>query len=189
MPSSTHKTELQEFFDYGIDVKNRRIYLFEEIEEEKTDKVILGLHYLESIKEAPIEVYINSPGGLVSVAFGIYDAIRNASCEIHTIGTGEICSAATVILVSGDKRYATEHSMFMMHQAKFYNNDLSEVDHLSRVEADKKIIDMWYRLLGKHTKKTAAEWKKLTRSKGEVWLDAKQMKDWKVIDEIIKEEE
>lgn len=68
--------------------------------------------------ERPIRVYINSPGGSVDSGFAIFDAMRFVRAPVHTICAGLAASAATVILLGGDRgqRYALPHTRFLLHQ-------------------------------------------------------------------------
>ncbi len=65
-----------------------------------------------------ISIYINSPGGEVYSAYGIYDTMQFVSSKVSTICTGMAASAAALLLVAGEKgkRHALKHSRVMIHQ-------------------------------------------------------------------------
>lgn len=67
-------------------------------------------------KREPINIYICSPGGMISSMFGIIDAIENSKTPVHTYAIGEIQSAAVSIFISGHKRFCYENTIFMIHQ-------------------------------------------------------------------------
>ena len=66
-----------------------------------------------------INLYINSPGGVISSGLAIYDTMRLVNCEVSTICLGMAASMATVLLSGGQKgkRYALPNSTIHMHQA------------------------------------------------------------------------
>jgi len=64
----------------------------------------------------PIEIVVNSPGGQIYQGLAIYDAMRQCSCPITTIGTGWQASMGSIILSGGDKRYMTPDSSLLVHQ-------------------------------------------------------------------------
>src|SRR6056297_93805 len=72
-------------------------------------------------KDADIlNVHIRSEGGDVWEGFAIHDALFNSGKEIHTIGEGIVASIATVIFLSGSKRYMSKNAEFMIHNPWTY---------------------------------------------------------------------
>lgn len=106
------------FLDEGVDVDNRIVHLFDEIEQKNVSKVIRGMQ-LMLIKNAelPIHLYIDSYGGNLYSGFGLYDFIQSLNVEVHIYVTGCAMSAASVILMAGDHRYMYENSKIMLHSA------------------------------------------------------------------------
>ena len=97
----------------------RVIFLGTGIDDKVSNIVGAQLLYLESIdKEAPIQIYVNSPGGSVYAGLGIYDTMQYIKPEISTICTGLAASMAAVLLCAGakGKRFALPHSRIMIHQ-------------------------------------------------------------------------
>lgn len=106
------------FLEEGIDVDNRIIHLFDDIEQHTVSKVIKGIQLmLVKNKEMPINIYINSFGGDVYSGFGLFDFIRSLDVEVHMYVVGTAMSAASIILMSGDYRYMYENSKIMLHSA------------------------------------------------------------------------
>ena len=77
---------------------DRKIFLNGEIDEEMANNFLSQLMYLEKDSEAPITIYINSPGGEVNAGLLIYDAIQCSKLEINMICTGISASMAAIIL-------------------------------------------------------------------------------------------
>lgn len=101
---------------------DRKFPIFGPIDNDTSQSFIQSLlvWMSESITE-PVEMWINSPGGSVSDALAIYDLIKYTPFPIHTIGIGEVCSAATLLLSSGEKgkRMAFPNCRIMLHSLSY----------------------------------------------------------------------
>lgn len=92
---------------------SKEIIAVGEIDEHFFSKIIESLILLKDKKS--ITIYLNSPGGEVNLAVGIYDFIRSLSAEVTIIVLGEACSCASYILQAADHRLISESSVLMMH--------------------------------------------------------------------------
>ncbi len=102
---------------YSRLLEDRIILIFGEITDATSLSVIAQLLYLESIdSSAPINIYINSPGGSVTSGFAIYDVMHFIKAPVYTIGMGICASLGAFLLSSGDKRFALENTKIMIHQ-------------------------------------------------------------------------
>ena len=104
---------------YSRLLKDRIIFLGEEVNDVTASLVVAQLLFLES--EDPnkdIQLYINSPGGMVTAGMAIYDTMQYIKCDVSTICIGMAASMAAVILSSGakGKRICLPHSEVMIHQ-------------------------------------------------------------------------
>ena len=100
-------------------LKDRIILLNEEIDTDCATSIIAQLLFLESENpEAPITIYINSPGGVITAGMAIYDVMNKVKCPIITVCVGMAASMAAVLLSSGSRgqRYALPNSTVMIHQ-------------------------------------------------------------------------
>lgn len=100
-------------------LKDRIVFIGEPIEDMLANVVVAQLLFLE--KEDPekdIDLYINSPGGLVSSGFAIYDAMQLIKPDVSTIVVGAAHSFATVLTAGGakGKRFALPNARIHMHQ-------------------------------------------------------------------------
>jgi ATP-dependent Clp protease, protease subunit len=95
----------------------RKVYLFGEICNERSEKFIAQMHELFEQSGEPITVYINSCGGSVTDALALYDVLQNAPCDIHMVGLGKVHSAAVTVLlsVSKENRATYPNTEFMSH--------------------------------------------------------------------------
>ncbi len=104
---------------YSRLLKDRIIFLGDEINDEVSNAVVAQLLFLESESpERDISIYINSPGGSVSAGLAIYDTMQFVKCDISTIAVGMAASMAAVLLAAGTpgKRIALPNSKVMIHQ-------------------------------------------------------------------------
>ena len=104
---------------YSRLLKNRIIFVGDEIDDDLANLVIAQLLYLE--REDPdkdIDLYINSPGGSVSAGLGMYDCMQLVKPDVSCICMGMAASAAAVLLAGGakGKRFALPYSRIMIHQ-------------------------------------------------------------------------
>ena len=98
---------------------DRIIFLGTEIDDTVANVVIAQLLYLSSQDpEAPITMYLNTPGGSVYSGMAIYDTMQYISNDIQTVCTGLAASMGSILLCGGTKgkRYALPHSRVMIHQ-------------------------------------------------------------------------
>ncbi|HYE04386.1 MAG TPA: ATP-dependent Clp endopeptidase proteolytic subunit ClpP [Planctomycetota bacterium] len=104
---------------YSRLLKDRIIFLGEAIDDFVSNVVVAQLLFLQSQKrDEPIQMYINSPGGVVSAGFAIYDTMQYLNCEVVTICVGQAASMGAFLLAAGakGKRFALPHSRIMIHQ-------------------------------------------------------------------------
>jgi ATP-dependent Clp protease protease subunit len=111
----------ERFWDiYSLLLKERIVMLFTPIVDQVANVIIAQLLYLE--REDPdkdINMYIQSPGGVISSGLAIYDTMQLVKPDVSTICVGMAASMATVLLCAGakGKRYALPNSTIHLHQA------------------------------------------------------------------------
>ncbi len=98
---------------------DRIIFIDEEITEHTASVVVAQLLFLEAQDpDKDINIYINSPGGMVTAGLAIYDTMRFIKPDISTICVGMAASMGAVLLAAGTKgkRYALPNAEIMIHQ-------------------------------------------------------------------------
>ncbi|MGH8886064.1 MAG: ATP-dependent Clp protease proteolytic subunit [Egibacteraceae bacterium] len=96
---------------------NRVLYLRGPIEDTVADTLVAQLMSLDADSDKDVTLYINSPGGLVSGLFAIYDVMQLMRSKVNTTCVGVAASAAAVILATGTGlRAATPNARIMIHQ-------------------------------------------------------------------------
>ena len=104
---------------YSRLLKDRIIVLGDQVDDHIANVIIAQMLFLE--KQDPdrdIELYINSPGGVVTAGLAMYDTMQSIKPDVATICMGSSASIAAVLLAGGakGKRYALKHSRMMIHQ-------------------------------------------------------------------------
>ena len=127
---------------YSRLLKDRIIFLGEEVNETTASLVVAQLLFLES--EDPgkdIQLYINSPGGMVTAGMAIYDTMQYIKCDVATICVGMAASMGAFLLSAGTKgkRMALPNSEIMIHQpsAGTQGQITDMAIHLKRLETVK----------------------------------------------------
>lgn len=104
---------------YSRLLKDRIIFLGEEVNETTASLIVAQLLFLESEDpDKDIHMYINSPGGVITSGLAIYDTMNYIKCDVSTICIGMAASMAAFLLAGGTKgkRYALPNAEVMIHQ-------------------------------------------------------------------------
>ncbi len=99
--------------------KERVIFLVGPVEDYMANLVVAQMLFLESENpDKDIHLYINSPGGLVTAGFAIYDTMQFIKPDVSTLCIGQAASMGALLLAGGaaGKRYCLPHSRVMIHQ-------------------------------------------------------------------------
>src|SRR3954452_3488419 len=100
-------------------LENRVVFLVGEINHVTASRVIMQMLYLQSVKrDADINFYINSPGGVVDDTLAMYDIMRFLQCDIATYCIGRAESGGAVVFMAGKKgkRFILPNAKVMIHQ-------------------------------------------------------------------------
>ena len=167
-------------------IMDRIIFLGTEVNSEISNIIVAQLLFLESLdKEAPISIYINSPGGEIYSGMSIYDTMQFISPQIVTVCTGLGASMAAVLLAGGTKgkRYALKHSKIMIHQpsggTKGRASDM-EVSLKQLIGVKKEL----YEILAECTGKTIEQIER--DSAMDYWMISQEAKEYGLIDDIFE---
>jgi len=104
---------------FSLLLKNRIVFLGTPINDQIANLTVAQLLFLnQEDREAPISMYINSPGGQVYAGLAIYDTMQMITNPISTVAVGVTASFGTVLLTAGTKgqRYALPHATIHIHQ-------------------------------------------------------------------------
>src|SRR5512140_687648 len=104
---------------FSLLLRNRIVFVGTPINDQIANLIVAQLLYLSNEdSEAPIQMYINSPGGVIYAGLAIYDTMQMIPNPISTLAVGVTASFGTVLLTAGTKgqRYALPHATIHMHQ-------------------------------------------------------------------------
>jgi ATP-dependent Clp protease, protease subunit len=131
-----------------------------------------------------IQLYLNSPGGMVHAGLGIYDTMQYLTSDVATLCTGMAASMASVLLAGGakNKRSALKHSRVMIHQPMGgAEGQASDIEITAR--EIQKIKKELYNILADHT---GNPFKKIEKdSDRDYWMTAEEAKEYGMIDEVL----
>ncbi|WP_297918834.1 ATP-dependent Clp endopeptidase proteolytic subunit ClpP [Metallibacterium sp.] len=104
---------------YSRLLKERLVFVVGPIDDFMANVIVAQLLFLESENpDKDVNLYINSPGGVVTAGLAIYDTMQFIRCDVSTMCIGQAASAASLLLTAGakGKRYALPNSRIMIHQ-------------------------------------------------------------------------
>lgn len=188
IPMVVEKTQLGEraYDIYSRLLKERIVFLGGPIVDPVANVVIAQLLFLESQDpKADIKLYINSPGGSVTAALAVYDAIQYVKPDVSTICVGLAASAAAVLLACGakGKRFALPNAEVLIHQVMGGTEGQAveikiEAEHILRVKQRLSEI------LARHTGQPFSKIEKDTDRN--FHMTAEEAARYGLIDEIIR---
>lgn len=171
---------------YSRLLKDRIIFLGEEVNETTASLVVAQLLFLES--EDPgkdIHLYINSPGGSVTAGMAIYDTMNYIKCDVSTICIGMAASMGAFLLSGGakGKRLALPNAEIMIHQplggAKGQATEIKIVaDHILKTR--KKLNEILSKNTGKPLEVIEVD------TERDNYMDAYQAMEYGLIDKVIE---
>lgn len=170
---------------YSRLLKDRIIFLGEEVNETTASLVVAQLLFLES--EDPnkdIQLYINSPGGMVTAGMAIYDTMQYIKCDVSTICIGLAASMGAFLLAGGakGKRYALPNAEVMIHQpsggAKGQATEI-QIAAENILKTKKKLNQILAENTGKPYDVVA------TDTERDYYMSAEEAREYGLIDEVI----
>jgi len=170
---------------YSRLLKERVIFIVGPIEDYSANLIVAQLLYLESENpEKDINVYINSPGGVVTAGMAIYDTMQFIKPDVSTMCIGQAASMGSLLLAAGaaGKRYALSHSRIMIHQPLGgFQGQASDIDIHAREIL--KMKDQLNRILQQHSGQDIDTIERDTdRDK---FLGAAEARDYGLIDHVL----
>jgi len=170
---------------YSRLLKERVIFIVGPIEDHSANLIVAQLLYLESENpDKDINVYINSPGGVVTAGMAIYDTMQFVKPDVATMCVGQAASMGALLLAAGaaGKRYALPHSRVMIHQPLGgFQGQASDIDIHAREIL--KMKDKLNRILQHHTGQPLETIE--TDTDRDKFLGADEAREYGLIDEVL----
>ncbi len=171
---------------YSRLLKDRIIFLGEEVTDESASIVVAQLLFLEAEDpEKDIHLYINSPGGSVTAGMAIYDTMQYIKCDVETICIGMAASMGAFLLAGGTKgkRLSLPNSEILIHQPSGQAQG-QETEIAIVAEEILKIRNRMNEILAENTGKSVEEIQRDTERDN--YMTAQEAKDYGLIDEVIE---
>ena len=177
-------------FDIEDIEENRHLYLNGKVDSDAIGQIVYHILRYNRIDKGipvqdrkPIVLYINTPGGNVVDGYSIVDAILSSKTPVYTVNLGECSSMGSIIFIVGHKRFAMQHSEFLIHEGSVCCIDnTSKAKELIDFEAG-DISDMTRELILSKTK--ISRWMYAKKYKTEWYFLPKEAKKLGVVDYII----
>ena len=169
---------------YSKLLASRIVFINGEINDSVASTVIAELLYLDSLSNDDISIYINSPGGMVTAGFAIYDTMNFIKSDVSTIGMGLCASMAAFLLSSGQKgkRYLLPNAEVIIHQP--LGGALGQATEI-KIASD-HILETKTKLNKILAKNTGQKLTKIMKdTERDHYLDAKKAKEYGLVDHII----
>lgn len=170
---------------YSLLLRERIVFLGTPIVDQTANLIIAQLLFLE--REDPdkdINLYIHSPGGVISAGLAIHDTMQLIRCDVSTISVGMTASMGTVLLTAGTKgkRYALPNSTIHMHQPMGgAQGQASDVEIAAR-----EILRLQDKLRTILSSNTGQAYDKIAQDTDrDYYLTPEQALDYGIIDEIL----
>jgi ATP-dependent Clp protease protease subunit len=171
---------------YSLLLKERIIFLGTPIDDQVANLIVAQLLFLNhEDPDREIQMYINSPGGVIYAGLAIYDTMQMISNPISTVAVGVTASFGTVLLTAGTKgrRYALPNATIHMHQplggAQGQATDIE-------IQA-KQILRLKSLLLGIMAKHTGQPLEVIERdSDRDYYLEAKGAVEYGLVDQVLE---
>ena len=160
-------------------------YPINDINDEVANIVTAQLLFLDSTdRTRDINMYINSPGGVVYSGLGMYDTMQYVSPDVATICIGMAASMACVLLGAGTKgkRAALKHARIMMHQPSgAIGGQASDIE--ITVKEIRKLKNELYEIVNYHTGRSVNQIE--TDFDRDKWMTAAEAKEYGLVDEVL----
>lgn len=172
---------------YSRLLKERIIFLGEEVNDASASVVVAQLLFLESEDpEKDINLYINSPGGVITAGMAIYDTMQFIKCDVSTVCIGMAASMGAFLLAGGTKgkRMALPNAEIMIHQpAGGAQGQATEIqiaaEHILKTK--KKLNEILAENSGQPVEVVEKD------TDRDNWMSADEAKDYGLVDQVIKE--
>lgn len=170
---------------YSRLLKDRIVFLGSAVDDQVANLIIAQLLFLESDDpDKEIHMYINSPGGSVIDALGIYDTMQHIRPRVNTYAIGTAASMGAVLLAGGTgRRYALPHARILIHQpwSKGISGQVTDI----QIQAEEllRTRERLNQILAHHTGQPIERIRRDTER--DHWFSAEEAKAYGLVDEVL----
>jgi len=192
IPTVIEKTQYGEraYDIYSRLLRERIIFLGGPIIDPVANSIIAQLLFLASKDpKKDIQLYINSPGGILTSGLAIYDTMQYIKCPVSTVCIGSAASAAAVLLAAGTKgkRYSLPNGQILLHQVAISGVSGEAIEVEIAAKQIIKLKEKVNKILAKHTGQPLEKVERDTDR--DFYLSADEAKEYGLIDVVIKPKE
>lgn len=185
-----HSSRGERSFDiYSRLLRERIIFLNGEVNDAMSALVCAQMLFLESENpRKPIQLYINSPGGVITSGLAMYDTMRYVRAPVHTFCMGTARSMGSFLLMAGEpgERVALPNASILIHQPSGGFQGKAS-DMLIHAEEIKQVRHRMTRLYAEHCGRSYEEFERaMDRDR---FMAAEEALEWGLIDRILTERE
>lgn len=165
-------------------LRERIVFLNGPIDDNVSALICAQLLFLEA--EGPgkeIAMYINSPGGVVTSGFAIYDTMQYIKCPVSTVCMGSAASMGSFLLMAGEpgRRISLPNARILLHQPSGgFQGQASDIERHAE-----DIVKMKKRMIGlyaKHCKRSVEEVERTLDR--DFFMTAEEARDWGLVDHV-----
>ncbi|MBQ30998.1 MAG: ATP-dependent Clp protease proteolytic subunit [Deltaproteobacteria bacterium] len=168
-------------------LQTRTIIISQQVNSELTQKVLGQILLLEQEDpEAPVTVFINSPGGEMFSGYAIFDTLRFISCPITTIVTGFAASMGSILSLAADKgrRFAMPQAKILIHQPLLMGYQGRAAD--CEIQA-REILKTREHLINLYCEYTGRDYDEIKQAiDRDNWFTAEEALDFGLLDRVIQ---
>jgi len=171
---------------YSRLLKDRIIFLGTPIDDDVANLVMAQLLHLEGEEpDKDINLYINSPGGVMTSLMAIYDTMHFIKSDVATYCMGQAASAAAVLVAAGTagKRFALPHARIMLHQPHIGGLEGQATDIEIHAKEIIRVKEEMNNILAAHTGQDLEKVK--TDTERDFWMTAEEAKEYGVVDTVL----
>lgn len=170
---------------FSLLLKERIIFITGAIEDSIANLIVAQMIFLEAENsKKDINLYINSPGGLVTAGMSIYDTMQFIKPDISTFCMGQAASMSAFLLAAGTKgkRFCLPNAKIMIHQPLgYFQGQATDIAiHAQEILKVKNVINM---LMSQHTGKSIDVIAKDTER--DCFLSANEAKEYGLVDCVL----
>ena len=181
---STNRGE-RAFDIYSRLLKERIIFLGTPIDDQIANLIIAQLLFLDHENpEQDVQLYINSPGGMVYAGLAIYDTMQLVKADVVTTCVGMAASMGAVLLAAGTtgKRRALPHSRIMIHQGSAgFRGNVPDIEVQAREIMS--LTSTLNEIMARHTNQPVEKIR--TDTQRDYYMAADEAKEYGIVDEVI----
>ncbi len=171
---------------YSRLLKDRIVFIGNQIDDDIANLVIAQLLFLEAEDpDKDVNLYINSPGGLVTAGMAIYDTMQFIKPSVATVCIGQAASMAAVLLAGGaaGKRTALPNARILIHQPMGGTRGQA-TDIKIQAEEILRMREELNKILAKHTGQSLS--RIAADTERDYFMSAEQAKSYGIIDQVVE---